>query len=281
MKSFVRGRFFLGLGTFLAGVMLTLGVIWGYQYIEDRFQDKALYSDKFSVTTDVSATHSASPEPSDSRDTNDSDANDPAENNSDSNGVQDYWAAAPQKNPRSEDEEQNQGQLRPFAFPGFPDEEDVWKDFEAQTKRMEQMMQHFFGDLDSQTNTPFTFRMPQFPRPSQGFAGGSQLGFGGLAAKSPRVEIDQREDDKFVYVEIESKFIDPESVQVELNNGMISVSGKMRVENEQKGANGSARSVMISSFHQAFPVPDGVDADGMQLEQNKTKLVLKFPKLTS
>jgi HSP20 family molecular chaperone IbpA len=87
-------------------------------------------------------------------------------------------------------------------------------------------------------------------------------------------EIKQREDDKYVYYDIDLNNQSPKELQVEVKDGQVNISGKF----ETKSQNGNENSVMSSSFHRSFPVPPNVEADKFLTEQENNKIVLKFPK---
>ncbi len=97
------------------------------------------------------------------------------------------------------------------------------------------------------------------------------------------VQVDEYEDDKFKYVTIQADGIDKDAIQINISDGMISISGKIKKSNESNGSNGSnaySSSSYISSFSKSFNVPYGVDADKVKIENEKSKIVIKFPKST-
>ncbi|MEZ4815082.1 MAG: Hsp20/alpha crystallin family protein [Bdellovibrionota bacterium] len=114
----------------------------------------------------------------------------------------------------------------------------------------------------------------QFQTPNEGrgiFDSWFQKRFGGGSAE----EITQREDDQFVYYELKVMGLDQEKVRVSVSDGQLSISGKVEKKTE---ADGSAN-YFSSSFHRSFPVPAGVDSTKVQMEQEKDKIIIKFPKL--
>lgn len=113
----------------------------------------------------------------------------------------------------------------------------------------------------------------EFKEPSEGeslFDSWYGKRFGGAAA-----EITKREDDKFVYYDVSVKGLEANKLNAKVENGQIEISGEINQKTEDLGQ----RSEMRSSFHRSFPAPPNVDPNKVQMEQQKEKLVLKFPKL--
>lgn len=88
-------------------------------------------------------------------------------------------------------------------------------------------------------------------------------------------EIKQREDKNFVYYDLYTKNVNPEKLKVKVENGQITIDGQV----EHKSEEGNNQSFFSSSFHRSFPVPPEVDGNKVKMEQEKDRLVLKFPKV--
>ncbi len=104
-------------------------------------------------------------------------------------------------------------------------------------------------------------------------------GSGGFSGQGQAFEMDsgdfkEREDDRFVYYDLDFKGQTPENLQVKVEDGQISVSGRLEMKTETSGGG----SVVSSSFHRSFPVPDNVIAEKFEIEQEGGKIVIKFPK---
>lgn len=84
----------------------------------------------------------------------------------------------------------------------------------------------------------------------------------------------EREDDKYIYYEIDTENQTPKELKVNVQGGQLSITGKIESKNESDDSS----SFYSSSFHRSFPVPENVDADKMRMEQENNKIVLKFPK---
>jgi HSP20 family molecular chaperone IbpA len=78
--------------------------------------------------------------------------------------------------------------------------------------------------------------------------------------------ISKREDDGHVYYDVPIEGLKKEDVDVQVGDGQISVAGRIEKEN------------FFSSFHRSFPIPDGVDAERVQIKPLNDKLVIEFPK---
>ncbi len=89
-------------------------------------------------------------------------------------------------------------------------------------------------------------------------------------------KVEQREDDKFVYLDIFVKGVDQNKLKVNIENGQITISGEV----EQKPEDSEDGAAMVSTFHRSFPAPAGTDAEKVQVESTKDKITLKFPKVS-
>jgi HSP20 family molecular chaperone IbpA len=88
-------------------------------------------------------------------------------------------------------------------------------------------------------------------------------------------EINQREDDHYVYYDVSLQGVDPKDVNLKIENGEVSLSGKTK----KTVKNGDSESAFESTFHREFPVPDQVDEQKVQIDQAQDKLIVKFPKV--
>jgi HSP20 family molecular chaperone IbpA len=145
----------------------------------------------------------------------------------------------------------------------------------------DQLLDHFFNDdFFGKSEDPFSQMrkmreqmMKQFNPPEKGaapFDSWYQKKFGG----GDVADISQREDDKFVYYDISVKGLNKEDLKVKVANGQINISGKTETKNE----NGNTGTYMSSMFQRSFPVPPNVDSNKVQMENEKDKLTVKFPK---
>jgi HSP20 family molecular chaperone IbpA len=78
-----------------------------------------------------------------------------------------------------------------------------------------------------------------------------------------------------VILELNVTNIDNSSLNIEVVNNIVSISGEARVE--EKSNSGST--VMVSSFSRSHPVPNGTRASGLRIESaGENKILLVFPK---
>lgn len=136
---------------------------------------------------------------------------------------------------------------------------------------------HFFG----QTLDPFEEMrkmreemLKDFEHPNTGqgmFNRWYQKKFGGGNVG----EVQKREDSKFVYYDIHIEGLDKDKLKFNVEDGQINISG----QTEKKSEENQSQTYFSSSFRRSFPVPHGVDASKMQLDQTKDVLTLKFPKI--
>jgi HSP20 family molecular chaperone IbpA len=89
-------------------------------------------------------------------------------------------------------------------------------------------------------------------------------------------EVESREDDKFVYYDISIPGVDPNKLQVSIENGQLTVSGR----SEQKSDDSSQGAYYSSQFHRTLPVPPNTDPDKVRVENSKDKITLMFPKIS-
>ncbi len=100
--------------------------------------------------------------------------------------------------------------------------------------------------------------------------------FDGISFEGPRVE--QYEDDDFKYVEVLAEGIDKDSININIADGMISVSGKIKEIEDKQSNNSRSMSSYVSNFSQSFSIPHGVNKDNAKFEVKDKKIVIKFPK---
>lgn len=90
-------------------------------------------------------------------------------------------------------------------------------------------------------------------------------------------DIKQREDQHFVYYDIDLKGQNPNQLKVEVKDGEVTISGQTENKENHQGES----SYFSSSFHRAFPLPDGVNGQAFKMERQDQKIILKFPKISS
>lgn len=84
-------------------------------------------------------------------------------------------------------------------------------------------------------------------------------------------ELTQREDENFIYYEIQLEGLHPQKVDVDVKDGQVFISGSAEATTKD--------SLVESTFQRSFPVPPNVDANKLTMEQQESKMIIKFPKL--
>ena len=158
-------------------------------------------------------------------------------------------------------------------------------DIGALIQRQKDLFQNFdsmFGDNFFQNEDPFEdmrkFRErfeKEFPYRNRGSTSPFDSWFGDRFGGGNVKDITKKEDDRFVYFEITLAGLEGESLKTSVENGYVTISGEVR--GESKGV-GAIQSIYRSSFRRSFPLPENIDSAGMQVESEKDKLILKFPK---
>jgi HSP20 family molecular chaperone IbpA len=87
--------------------------------------------------------------------------------------------------------------------------------------------------------------------------------------------ISQREDDSYVYIDIDLSGQTPKEFKVEVRNGLISVRGKLESREESNGFSG----IRSASFNKSFPAPANVNLSTYQVEPADGKVTIKFEKM--
>lgn len=87
-------------------------------------------------------------------------------------------------------------------------------------------------------------------------------------------EIQQEEDNKYVYYKISLDGLDTENVKIDVQDGMVNITGSMnKVEETENG-----RTSLNQAFQRSFPVPPDVDSAKVEFSTESGQIVIKFPK---
>lgn len=84
-------------------------------------------------------------------------------------------------------------------------------------------------------------------------------------------KMNTREDEHFVYMEIDLKSFDQKSLNAKVEGQTVVIEGDQKREEE-----GSS---FTSHFFQSLPAPMGTDPSKVEMSHENNKLVLKFPKV--
>lgn len=153
----------------------------------------------------------------------------------------------------------------------FGSREKVYDPFEEMKRMREKFRRHFnnnFGNHPKSQTTPED--LDDFDSIFDGWYGQH---FGGSLG-----DIKSREDNNFVYYDIEVEGLDKNTVDIKVENGAVKISGKTTVENEKVDKNGTQQEASLTQFSRSIPVPDNVDASKVDITSKDNIIILKFPK---
>lgn len=93
-------------------------------------------------------------------------------------------------------------------------------------------------------------------------------------------EIEQNEDDKYVYFKIDLEGVDRNTLKTDVSGGHVTISGSRSDIQAEEDTDSKIRSESYQSFHRSFPVPSGVDDGRVEFESKDNELLIKFPKVS-
>lgn len=96
---------------------------------------------------------------------------------------------------------------------------------------------------------------------------------------SEQFQILEREDKDYKYIEILTDVIDKDSVDVNISDGVITVSGEVRRSDNTQDVNSRSMSSFLSRTSRSFSAPYGVREDDVKISTDDNKIILKFPKV--
>lgn len=92
----------------------------------------------------------------------------------------------------------------------------------------------------------------------------------------PRV--DEAEDEKGFHVKVELPGMDKDDVDITLADGMLTVRGEKRQEDEEKGKDFYRKERSFGSFRRVLPLPGDVDESKIKASFEKGVLMIDLPK---
>ena len=90
--------------------------------------------------------------------------------------------------------------------------------------------------------------------------------------------IDESEDDKAIHVKVELPGMDEEDVDITLSNGVLTVRGEKKREDEEKGKDYYRSERSFGAFRRSLPVPADIDESKIEAEFKKGILYIELPK---
>ena len=91
-------------------------------------------------------------------------------------------------------------------------------------------------------------------------------------------DITTREDDKFIYYELNMGNFSPQNMKIDIKDNMVKITGRITRTRENKENNTMSRSRYVSKFYRMFPVPKGTNADRAKIDVKGNRIIIKFPK---
>ncbi len=96
----------------------------------------------------------------------------------------------------------------------------------------------------------------------------------GGALGEENIHVQQREDQNYVYYELALNGIESKNLNIQVENGQVSVAAKIDKDSDD----GGQHITYHSSFNRSFPAPPNADAQKVEILHEANKMILKFPK---
>lgn len=93
-----------------------------------------------------------------------------------------------------------------------------------------------------------------------------------------RPVVDVIDAEKHYVLEVDLPGVDPQSVQIELEQGLLQIKGERKATHGAKAAY-TFRERRAGKFERSFRVPEAVDADGITAKYDKGVLEIRVPKV--
>ncbi len=92
------------------------------------------------------------------------------------------------------------------------------------------------------------------------------------------IQVNNYEDDQYSYIEIVTDKIDQKTVNVDVIDGVVTITAETVNEKNDSSLNSRSMSSYFSKFSKSFPAPYGVDENKVEIDNEDNKIVIKFPK---
>ncbi|MDH5822865.1 Hsp20/alpha crystallin family protein [Luteimonas sp. RD2P54] len=92
----------------------------------------------------------------------------------------------------------------------------------------------------------------------------------------PRVDIREESDRFLLYADLPG--VDPQEIEVQMDNGVLTIKGERRVEDKFESGRFSRIERRHGSFHRRFALPDSADPDGISASGHNGVLQIVIPK---
>jgi HSP20 family protein len=99
-----------------------------------------------------------------------------------------------------------------------------------------------------------------------------------LAHSEVMPRIDETEDEKAFHVQVELPGMDQEDVDITLSNGLLTIRGEKKREDEEKGKDFYRKERSFGAFRRSLPIPADVDDAKIEASFKKGVLYIELPK---
>ena len=113
------------------------------------------------------------------------------------------------------------------------------------------------------------------------FVRGFPQAVNGGETKRWSIALDAVEEDDKLVVRASLPGIAPEEIKVTIEDGVLTIDGETKVDEEGKAGNYLIRERRTGSFHRAMRLPDTVDVDQAETNYDEGILTVAFPKAES
>ena len=110
---------------------------------------------------------------------------------------------------------------------------------------------------------------------------GFPQGINGEGANRWSIALDAVEEDDKLVVRASLPGVAPEEIKVTIEDGVLTIDGETKVDEEGKVGNYLIRERRTGSFHRAVRLPDTVDVDQAETNYDEGILTVAFPKAES
>ena len=95
------------------------------------------------------------------------------------------------------------------------------------------------------------------------------------------IALDAVEEDEKLVVHASLPGVDPDEIKVTIEDGVLTIDGETKVDDEAKVGNYLIRERRAGSFHRSVRLPDSVDVDQAETNYDEGVLTVVFPKAES
>jgi HSP20 family protein len=90
--------------------------------------------------------------------------------------------------------------------------------------------------------------------------------------------IDETEDEKAFHIQVELPGMDKDDVDITLSNGVLTIRGEKKREDEEKGKDFYRKERSFGAFRRSLPIPSDVDEGKIDASFKKGVLYIELPK---